>query len=88
MVTPPITSTEDQGEFCSAMPHRGAGFGVVTTLTPPSVIGANHNRTSSSSQPKLFQHLMLPTYWTNLATSLPNLNFPQFDGHHPKMWKS
>jgi hypothetical protein len=29
----------------------------------------------------------LPPYSHHLVVSFPNLNFPQFDGHHPNMWK-
>jgi hypothetical protein len=70
--------------------HRSDGFGVVTTLTPPPVKG-----TSKIPPPEVFHtpviHAQDPywaSYQSRLAATLPQLNFPQFDGHHPKMWKA
>jgi hypothetical protein len=70
--------------------HRSDGFGVVTTLTPPLVKG-----TSKTSPLDAFHtpivHTMDPDwalYQSRLAATLPQPNFPQFDGHHPKMWKT
>jgi hypothetical protein len=32
--------------------------------------------------------LFLSPYTSCLAATLPQLTFPQFDGHHPQMWKA
>jgi hypothetical protein len=57
--------------------HRSSGFGVVTTLTPPSVTGTNpHPNFQSASLIVLYQTLQLPyAYPPHLAPSLPQLNF-------------
>jgi hypothetical protein len=70
--------------------HGCAGFGVVTTLTPPPVTSIHpflHNGFTQSYVPQ-HPEPTLPTYSTHLVAALPQLNVPQFDGHHPKMWKA
>lgn len=72
--------------------HRSDGFGVVTTLTPRPVTGVQHFSISGSPINTAPHQLepVLPTsvYPAHLTASLPNLSFPQFDGHHPKVWKT
>jgi hypothetical protein len=75
----------------SAQHHRGDGFGVVTTLTPPPVTGINQIHPNSESAIPAAEHFvdpLLSSYTAHLAASLPQISFPQFDGHHPKMWKA
>jgi hypothetical protein len=73
-----------------ATSHRSDGFRVVTTLRPPSVTGTpNFMRTHSSHTHMLnVVDPTLTTYQSHLDATLPQLDFPQFDGHHPKMWKA
>jgi hypothetical protein len=73
----------------SAYQNRGDGFGVVTTLSPPPVTGINQ-LTPESVLPSMVHNMdpLLASYSTHLAASLPQISFPQFDGHHPKMWKA
>jgi hypothetical protein len=71
-------------------PGRSYGFGVVTTLTPPLVTGIPPLLQPNLSQIATFQQSdpMMTAYPTQLMVALPQLNFPQFNGHHPKMWKA
>lgn len=71
-------------------PDRSAGFRVVTTLTPPPVTCIPPLLQPNLSQTTMFQQSdpMMPAYPTQLMAALPQLNFPQFNGHHPKMWKA
>lgn len=86
-----------QGGFSglhTGIPNRSDGFGVVTTLTPPPVTGITSVPPLGSPVHSPMhivgrggEQLMSP-YYSQLAANLPQLNFPQFDGHHPKMWKA
>jgi hypothetical protein len=86
-----------QGGFSglhTGIPNRSDGFGVVTTLTPPPVTGITSVPPLGSPVHSPMhivgrggEQLMSP-YYSQLVTNLPQLNFPQFDGHHPKMWKA
>ncbi|CAO2183142.1 unnamed protein product [Urochloa humidicola] len=85
----PVT-TEVSGQNChrEAINHRSVGAGVVTTLVPPPVKGADRNAeltpvpfvgldpVDSSSQ---LSH-------AKMNYSIPNLDFPKFDGSNPKIW--
>ncbi|CAO2144897.1 unnamed protein product [Urochloa humidicola] len=67
--------------------HRGSGQGVVTTLVPTPVKGAN---AYSEFTPMNFS---MKTVMDNLSTAspinaaVPQLSFPVFDGSSPKVWK-
>jgi hypothetical protein len=70
--------------------HRSDGLGVVTTLTPPPVKGTSKIPSSDVFHSPVI-HAQDPywvSYQSRLAATLPQLNFPSFDGHHPKMWKA
>jgi hypothetical protein len=84
-----LPAGQEHDAYGAATANRGAGFGVVTTLTPPPVKGNNLLPHLGFSAQPLNQavHSSLSPYSANLAAALPNMSFPQFDGHHPKMWK-
>lgn len=63
--------------------HRSVGTGVVTTLVPPPVRGANlFHRTPSTPHTPLGG--MSPSL--NLGSAIPALEFPKFDGSNPRIW--
>jgi len=85
LVVPSAEAASGQIRHGSAHHHRGSGYGVVTTLTPPPVKGersfldlttAPFSLGNASNAP--------PQNWSSL---LPQLSFPQFDGTSPKIWK-
>ncbi|CAO2143691.1 unnamed protein product [Urochloa humidicola] len=68
--------------------HRGRGAGVVTTLVPSPITGANK---FSNLTPVPFQgYDNSDTVKANSSSSynsaLPQLEFPKFDGASPKLW--
>lgn len=89
-VSPEFMPIAANGESGVNTNHRGAGFRVIHTLTPPPVKGTKTPpQFNFSNQYDPFQHPpLLTNYSSSLAAALPNVNFPQFDGHHPKMWKT
>lgn len=85
LVIPSAEAASGQIGHGIAHHHRGSGYGVVTTLTPPPVKGE-----------KLFPDLTPVPFSFGNASSvpsqnwgslLPQLSFPQFDGTSPKIWK-
>jgi len=69
--------------------NRRSGCGVVTTLLPPPVTGAQF--TSDHPSPTSYYapipaSIPVPAYqlWGSV---IPPMDFPQFDGQNPKMWQ-
>lgn len=70
--------------------NRSDGFGSVMTLNPSLVTGAHSLLHSDIPQNIVAPPIdpILSSYSPHLVVALRQLNFPQFDGHHPKMWKA
>lgn len=70
--------------------HQSDGLGVVTTLTPPPVTVTSKISPQEAFRTPLVHPIdpYLSPYQSRLAAALPQLIFPPFDGHHPKMWKA
>lgn len=63
---------------------------MVTTLTPPPVTVTSKISPQEAFRTPLVHPIdpYLSPYQSRLAAALPQLIFPPFDGHHPKMWKA
>jgi hypothetical protein len=81
-------SVPDLYDHRPATSHRSDGFGVFTTLTSSSVAGNKTLLHPDSPSYTLLPHVepMWPSYSPHMMAALPQMSFPQFDGHHPKMW--
>jgi len=73
--------------------HRsaGAGAGVDTTLVPPPVRGAIQPYSPSPVTPVPFREFELSaashiSQSSNFSHTVPQLEFPKFDGTNPKIW--
>jgi len=68
--------------------HRSVGAGVVTTLVPAPVKGAIQSSFVSPVPFRGFDSGGISTFSqpSNFGHTLPQLEFPKFDGSNPKIW--
>lgn len=82
------TGAPGQSGHREAILHRGFGTGVVTTLVPTPVTGANRFQSSSSYSPS-GTDTMIPALQPRSCAynyAMPQMEFPKFDGSNPKIW--
>lgn len=89
LVTSPSGAASGPNGHCDATNNRGSGYGVVTTLQPPPVTGANPTF-DLSLVPALPVNSVSPAsskVAVNWASLMPRVDFPEFDGRNPKIWQ-
>lgn len=85
-----IGDAEASGQYCHRVEtqHRSVGAGVVTTLVPPPVKGANRDLNVTHVPFHGFDSVGCVSYLPapSFSHGIPQLEFPRFGGTNPKIW--